>query len=192
MAQELIERTTGSPPTSCTGYGVMGRVGVALALVVGLLGGAPAGGQAQEVGLSLGTQAPDAAVQDLQGNPEQLLTYLPAGKPAMIEFWAVWCGECEALQPQLDRIHARYGDQLTMVMVAVGVAQTLRRVNRYVEANAPGYAFVWDANGAAVRAYEAPTTSMVVLLDETGRVTYTGVGSDQDLIAAVERLFAGN
>jgi thioredoxin-like negative regulator of GroEL len=58
--------------------------------------------------------------------------------PTLIEFWAVWCENCEALQPQLDKIRATYGDRLNVVAVAVAVAQSLRRVRRHVEEHEPG------------------------------------------------------
>ena len=140
-----------------------------------------------EVGLPIGTRAPQAALQDLDGNPVELLDYV-GGVPTLIEFWASWCENCEALQPQLDRIHATYGDRLRVVAVAVAVSQSLRRVKRHVEEHDPGYPYLWDGRGAAVRAYEAPTTSVIVILDEEGRVAYTGVGGRQDLIGAVERI----
>lgn len=144
-----------------------------------------------EVGLAIGTQAPQAALQDLEGNPVELLDYVGGG-PTLIEFWASWCENCEALEPQLDRIHATYGDRLKVVAVAVAVSQSLRRVRRYVEEHDPGYLYLWDGRGAAVRAYEAPTTSVVVILDGEGKVAYTGVGGQQDLIGAVERILGGS
>lgn len=159
---------------------------VALAILLLL----PAPGLTQEVGIAVGTPAPAAEVQDLEGNPLQLLDLIEPGKPTLIEFWATWCEVCEALQPEMDRVHARFGDRVTVIAVAVGVAQTLRRVNRHLEEHDPGYPFVWDARGAAVRAFEAPTTSAVVLLDAQGRVAYTGVGGNQALVTAVERVLS--
>jgi thiol-disulfide isomerase/thioredoxin len=130
---------------------------------------------------------PGAALEDLEGNAVDLIDYT-RGKPAIIEFWATWCELCEALQPQLDRIQSQHGARINVVAVAVGVAQTVRRVQRHLEDHNPGYPYLWDARGAAVRAYNATTTSIVVMLDAQGRVAYTGVGGDQDLMAAAQRL----
>jgi len=150
---------------------------------------AQAGGEGS-VSLPLGTVGPGAAVEDLQGNAVDLADYI-RGKPAVIEFWATWCELCEALQPQLDRIQAEHGDEVNVVAVAVGVAQTVRRVQRHLDDHDPGYTYLWDARGAAVRAYNATTTSIVVMLDAQGRVAYTGVGAQQDLVGAVQGLLAG-
>jgi thiol-disulfide isomerase/thioredoxin len=145
----------------------------------------PAG--AQEVGLPLGTVAPAAALEDLDGNAVELLDYVQ-GRPALIEFWATWCENCEALAPQMDRIHEEYGDRMSVVAVAVAVSQSVRRVKRHLEDHAPGYPYLWDAQGAAVRAYRAPTTSVVVILDAEGKVVYTGSGGGQDLVSVVADL----
>jgi thiol-disulfide isomerase/thioredoxin len=160
---------------------------LALVLVLPLGAAAQAAGEGG-VSLPIGTQAPGAALQDLEGNAVDLADFVPRGKPAIIEFWATWCELCEALQPQLDRIQATHGDRLSIVAVAVGVAQTVRRVLRHLEDHDPGYPYLFDARGAAVRAYNATTTSIVVMLDADGRVAYTGVGGQQNLTAAIERL----
>lgn len=156
---------------------------LALALV------APAALAGQDaIGLPLGTQAPAASVQDLDGKPVQLLDLVKPGKPALLEFWATWCEQCAALQPQLDRIQKEMGSQINVVAVAVGVAQTPRRVKLHVEGHNPGYPYVFDNRGDAVRKYDAATTSIVVLLDKTGKVVYANVGPDQDLIGAVKKV----
>jgi thiol-disulfide isomerase/thioredoxin len=165
----------------------LSRLRVLSVLSLVLAAGGLTSAAAQEVGLPVGTQAPPAALEDLDGNPVDLLDYTK-GKPALLEFWATWCENCEALQPQMDEIQARYGDRLQVVAVAVGVAQTVRRVKRHLEGHDPGYPYLWDGKGAAVRAYKAPTTSVVVILDAGGTVVYTGSGGGQDLLAAVAKV----
>lgn len=152
-----------------------------------LLAASPQAAVAQGVGLPLGTPAPAVTLEDLDGNAVDLQR-LVAGKPALIEFWATWCEQCEALQPQIDRIRVAHGERVAVVAVAVAVSQSLRRVKRHVEEHDPGYPFLWDARGAAVRAFQAPTTSVVVMLDATGTVVYTGSGADQDLEGALARV----
>lgn len=166
-------------------------LGVSLSLAAAFSLGPPARLAAQDgVALPVGTPAPDANVEDLEGRAVSLLEVagVAEGNPALIEFWAAWCEQCEALQPQLDAIHERYRGRVGVVAVAVAVAQSPRRVRRHVERHAPGYAYVYDASGEAVRAYQALTTSIVVLVDGAGRVAYAGTGPDQDLTGAVEAM----
>lgn len=144
------------------------------------------------IGLPLGTQAPAASVQDLDGKPVQLLDLVKPGKPALLEFWATWCEQCAALQPQLDRIQKEMGAQINVVAIAVGVAQTPRRVKLHLEQHNPGYPFVFDARGDAVRKYDAATTATVMLLDRSGKVVYADVGPQQDLVAAVKKVLAAS
>ncbi len=152
---------------------------------------APAIFGAQEVSLPLGTQAPAAVLEDLDGNPVQLLDFVQEGKLALLEFWAIWCDNCEALRPQMKEIAGRWGEQVNVIAVAVAVNQNPRRVRRHVEEHAPGYPYLWDARGEAVRAYGATTTSIVVILDQEGRVAYTGVGRNQNLVGKIRELVEG-
>jgi hypothetical protein len=46
----------------------------------------------------------------------------------------------------------------------------------------------WDGEGQAVRAFKAPATSYVVILDGEGKVAYTGLGPEQDIESAVATL----
>lgn len=160
------------------------------ALTLLIAGPSVASAQDEGLGLPAGTTAPDAQVEDLEGNAVSLLDVVGSG-PALIEFWASWCEQCELLQPQIDEIQERFADQVNVVAVAVAVNQSVRRVRRHVERHAPGYAFVYDASGEAVRAYQALTTSIVVLIDGEGRIVSTGVGPQQPLVEAVEAMLGG-
>jgi thiol-disulfide isomerase/thioredoxin len=106
----------------------------------------------------------------------------------LIEFWATWCPVCEKLAPEVADAHERFGDRVSFVVVAVGVNQSQRSVQRHLEEHPMPYRFLWDGKGRAVRAYRAPTTSYVVILDSAGEVAYTGVGESQNLVRALERI----
>ncbi|MBI4521594.1 MAG: TlpA family protein disulfide reductase [Gemmatimonadetes bacterium] len=147
----------------------------------------PSESRAQDVGLPLGTQAPTATLQDLDGNSVEILNYVK-GKPTLLEFWAMWCEICESLQPQVDQIHSTYGDRLNVVAVAVGVSQTPRRIKQHLGEHGARYPYLFDVRGAAVRAYKVPTTSVVVIVDGNGKVAYTGSGAEQDLVGAVRKI----
>ena len=148
----------------------------------------PGSAGGQEVALAVGTQAPAAALEDLDGNPVQLLDFVQQGKPTLLEFWASWCENCEALEPQMEQIQTQWGEKVNVVAVAVAVSQTQRRVKRHAEDQGANYPYLWDGKGEAVRAYQVPGTSVVVVLDGNGKVVYTGSGRSQDLVKVISDL----
>jgi thiol-disulfide isomerase/thioredoxin len=142
--------------------------------------------RAQDMGLELGTKAPAAAVETLDGKAANLAQYI--GKaPVLIEFWATWCPNCRELEPHLKAVHAKYANQMKFVGVSVSVNQSPDRVRAYVAKHEiPGDQF-FDRSGTATGAYDVPATSYVVVLDRTGKVVYTGLGGDQDLEKAIKK-----
>lgn len=143
---------------------------------------------AQELGVPVGTKAPGAAVQTLDGKPADLAQYIGKGTPVLLEFWATWCENCRALEPQIQAVAKKYAGKLKLVGVAVSVNQSAQSVQRYqVRHPFPG-ALVFDKTGAATGAYDVPATSYVVILDKTGKVVYTGLGAEQQIDAAVRKV----
>jgi thiol-disulfide isomerase/thioredoxin len=167
------------------------------ALVMALAGSQPLQAQMGEgqVSLAIGTQAPRVTMEDLTGKPVVLQDVIK-GKPAVLEFWATWCEICAALQPQMDKVQQTYGSRVQIVAIAVGVNQTVRRVQQHQTDHKMVYPILWDGagptgkGGNAVRAFNATTTSIIVILDANGKVAYTGVGSDQKVFDAVGRVLA--
>jgi len=154
-------------------------------LSLGVLSPAAAAAQARgEIGIALGERPELVEIEDLDGNKVSLADYV-GGRPALVEFWAIWCELCQALHPQMVEVHARYGDRVGFVALAVGVAQSQRSVRRHLEGTPTAFPTLWDGRGQGVRAFLAPGTSYIVVLDAEGRVTYTGSGANQDIEAAV-------
>ncbi len=142
---------------------------------------------AQDVGLPIGTRAPAAQLQDLEGKSVDLGQYV-GKRPVLLEFWATWCPLCKALEPSLKAAHAKYGDKVTFVAVGVAVNETPASIKRHLAADPLPFPVLYDVDGAAVRAYQAPTTSYIVVLDRAGKVVYTGAGAEQDIAAVPQRL----
>jgi thiol-disulfide isomerase/thioredoxin len=156
----------------------------ALALTVAVA--APPAAAQEQIGIPLGETPPAAVVEDLDGNSVDLAQWV-GKRPVLVEFWATWCPLCAALEPRLRQVAERHGAELEVLIVAVGVNQSPRSVRRHLDRHGLPGRVLWDGRGAAVRAFQTPSTSYVVALDSAGRVVYTGLGEDQDLDAAARK-----
>jgi thiol-disulfide isomerase/thioredoxin len=159
-------------------------VGVMALIVLG-----PRRAEAQESGIAVGSRAPAVVIKDLDGKPVDLGQYI-GRKPVLLEFWATWCEVCKALLPRVRAAHAEFGDRVEFFGVNVTVNQTTERVRKYLDSEHPPYRTLYDDQGAATRAYEAPTTSFIVIIDRAGKVAYTGTGATQDLAAPLRTVTA--
>lgn len=160
-----------------------------IGLVLGLFAVVTTSAGAQETGLAVGSAAPAVAVRDLDGKAVDLGQYL-GKQPLFLEWWATWCEQCDALLPRVRAARAEVGDRVQFLGINVAVNQSPERVRRYVESNDVPFRTLYDDEGTSTRAYAAPTTSYVVIVDRAGRVAYTGTGGDQDFMGALRRVAA--
>lgn len=65
-------------------------------------------------------------VANYETNPTEW-KYL-GNKPAIIDFYATWCGPCKRLSPMLEELQAEYGDQIVIYKVDVDKEQELAAV----------------------------------------------------------------
>jgi thiol-disulfide isomerase/thioredoxin len=147
--------------------------------------GAFAAPLAAQTGIALGAAAPEARVQTPAGKTVWLSANYGRDKPVLLEFWATWCENCKALEPQMSAAAKKYGGRIAMVGVAVGVNQSAGLVNAYATKHGLPLKIVYDATGDAADKFDVPATSYIVILNKDGRVVYTGVGADQDIDAAI-------
>jgi thiol-disulfide isomerase/thioredoxin len=142
---------------------------------------------AAQVGIQTGKPAPVVTINDLDGKPVNFGAFI-GKKVVYLQFWATWCELCEALDPQVRAVRQKYGSEVEFLGVNVTVNQRLERVKRHLAEAPPPYRALWDDQGVAVRAYDVPSTSYVVIVDKQGKVAYTGVGKDQDLAGALRKV----
>jgi thiol-disulfide isomerase/thioredoxin len=141
----------------------------------------PRAGAAQvESGIAVGSKAPVVLVNDLDGKPVDLGSYV-GKQPVVLEWWATWCELCEALLPRVKAAHATFGDRVAFVGINVTVNQTPARVRKYLATHQPPFRTLYDDRGASIRAYQVPSTSFIAVVDRDGKVVYTGTGGDQEL-----------
>ncbi len=142
--------------------------------------------RAQEVGIAVGKHAPAAVVETLDGAKVDLARYI-GQSPVVLEFWATWCENCQALEPRILAAQKKYGARVRFVGVAVSVRQSPERLKLYAKKHGLVHEVLFDRTGAATDAYNVPATSYVVVIDRTGKVVYTGLGGDQNIDAAVRK-----
>ena len=114
-------------------------------------------------GLEAGTPAPDFTLLDLDGAERSLAEY--RGKAVLLVFSDVGCGPCDALAPDLVKLHKRRGKELQLLMVSRGG----REANR-LKAKENGYKFPvlvqkgWEVS----KRYAMFATPIAYLIDADG------------------------
>ena len=142
------------------------------------------------IGIPIGEKPPAVTLENLNGDTVSLSQWI-GRKPVIVEFWATWCPICEALLPRMEAAQKKYGDRAEFIVVAVAVNQSKSSVRRHLDRHPMPFTILWDGKGAAVRAFQAPSTSYIAILDRSGTVVYTGVGEDQDIEAALLKALNG-
>ena len=163
------------------------RISMLAAATAAMTVGAARGARAQDLGLELGSAAPSAKLQTLDGKDTDLSAFIGKG-PVLMEFWATWCPNCKELEPTLLSVAKKYGNRVKFIGIAVSVNQTPDRVKTFVEKHGLPGDQLFDTKGNATGAYDVPATSYVVVIDKNGKIVYTGLGGKQDLESAIKKV----
>lgn len=123
-------------------------------------------------GTAEGDRLPDAEFVSLTG--ERLSVSDLRGKPAIINFWATWCGPCRVEIPQLQATfdqHSPAGLQL------VGVTgEDASVVQPFVAEQKMTYPVLFDSDGKAAESFRVQGMPTTFFLDRDGVIVARHVG----------------
>ena len=142
----------------------------------------------------VGRALPDVSVQDYDLKPVKFSTF--KGKPAIITFWATWCGPCVREMPTFQKLLDDYKGRLQILAVATSDARpdSIAFIKKH-----PEYRFTFlhdpDWQGGNSRLAEAfgivglPTN---LFIDAKGAVVdvWLGSGNEAALVKRVQGLMA--
>jgi cytochrome c biogenesis protein CcmG, thiol:disulfide interchange protein DsbE len=108
------------------------------------------------------------------------------GKPVLLDFWATWCGPCNAEAPVLNKLAQRYRDRI--VVVGVNTSEGPGRAGPWAMSRGITFPIVFDDEEVA-QTYGVENLPTLVLVSREGKVlaVRTGVTSDSEL----DRLVTG-
>jgi thiol-disulfide isomerase/thioredoxin len=137
-------------------------------------------------GPAIGTGVPSVEAAAATAPPFELVTFSGAaysnaslkGKPALLVFWAPWCGVCRRELPAISRFY-REGRPDALEVVSIGFADSRSHVEAFVKERADSFAFptAYDEDRWVSQAFKANVTPTSVLLDEQGRIALVHRGS---------------
>lgn len=112
--------------------------------------------------------APDFTVYDMDGNPHKLSDF--RGKPVILNFWATWCGYCEAEMPDFEEKYQQYGDQIHFLMVDVtdGAQETVEKASAFIAERGFTFPVYYDTELQAASAYNTSGLPVTYFLDAEG------------------------
>ena len=110
------------------------------------------------------------------------------GRPVVLDFWATWCGPCQAEAPIMNAIAQRYKDK-GLAVVGVNTSDEDGLAERFVRKKGLGFPIVYDENNTIAKQYGVSSLPTLVVVSKTGKVVAVrrGVTSDSALDEIVRR-----
>jgi thiol-disulfide isomerase/thioredoxin len=136
-------------------------------------------------GKSVGKDAPAFALpvvwNELEGKPKLDLADL-RGQAIVLDFWATWCGPCQAEAPLVDKVAQRYRDR-GLVVVGVNTSDAAGNARAWARSRGLSFPIVHDSDNAVAEAYGVHNLPTLVVISRTGKIVAVrqGITSDSEL-----------
>ena len=115
-----------------------------------------------------GSEAPDFAVYDLEGNAYKLSDF--RGKPVLLNFWASWCGPCQMEMPDFQKYYESHGDKVNFVIVNLtdGQQETVESASAFIAEKGYTFPVYYDTDIDAAMEYGVSAVPVSYFIDAEG------------------------
>ncbi|ATO14272.1 redoxin [Micromonospora sp. WMMA2032] len=121
----------------------------------------------------------DFTVRTIDGKP--FAGSALAGKPAVLWFWAAWCGRCRGVAGDVAALRRDHADRVNLIGVA-GLGSGDEAMRRFAgDTGIAEFPNLADDEGEVWRRFGVRSQEWYVLLDSAGRVTHSGALSQAEL-----------
>ncbi len=127
--------------------------------------------------------APALPSSVLQGPPATLASL--RGRPAVVHFWASWCGPCTREAPQIATLGRSLAGRATLV--GVDWSDNPANARRFLRQHGWHFPVLRDGSGQAGQAYRIVGLPTTFIVDARGRITkrITGPITEQQILSAL-------
>jgi len=111
------------------------------------------------------------------------------GHPVVLDFWATWCGPCQAEAPIMNGLAKRYKDR-GLVVVGVNTSDAEGLAEKFAARKGLGFPIVYDEGNDIAKKYGVDSLPTLVVVSKEGNVVAVrrGVTSESDLARLVDPL----
>ncbi|MBX3224030.1 MAG: TlpA family protein disulfide reductase [Labilithrix sp.] len=110
------------------------------------------------------------------------------GRPVVLDFWATWCGPCQAEAPIVNTIALRHKDK-GLAVIGVNTSDEEGLAARFAKKKGLSFPIVYDQNNTIAKQYGVTNLPTLVVVSKTGKIVAIrhGVTSDSALDEIVRR-----
>ncbi|AXI31244.1 thiol-disulfide oxidoreductase ResA [Priestia aryabhattai] len=123
--------------------------------------------------VSVGDEAPDFILRDVDGKTHQLSEY--KGKGVFLNFWGTWCKPCKQEMPAMEKQYAAYKKQGVEIL-AVNVAETNIAVEQFAKQYGLSFPILMDKDSQVLGAYGIDPLPTTFLIDKNGKIVDSFIG----------------
>ena len=129
--------------------------------------------EAKPAAPKLGNAAPGFTLTNLAGESVSLADY--EGQPILLNFWATWCGPCEAEMPEINQAYLDFQDE-GLVVLAINLQEHPDTVQSFVDYYELDFPILLDRQEEVSRQYQARALPTSYFVDRSGNIVHTYYG----------------